>query len=459
MVKFDKLKFEMQRFHLAVEKELDVKKLNEKCLPRNFPLNAMGSADVVIVLSNGARFCPVVTGKVQKSSDLNEAFLQLLIYQLAIQRPCRLESDSSRLLGFIMDYEDSYIIDLSIGLWTDELPFKCQKIERYRASSLEERISFFDLLLRRLTQNLSNLNIELLTSSRSPTIRFPHSVGTLLGDCTHILKLTGAEVNTMISKLRAEFHTFEFYFGESYLTRSFEPDAQLLLKICGSIISGGMTSVEYFADFLKSATGELEHIKWNHVAIFKLFDSHPFVFSITNYVDGEDCSKSSVKDWWKNNRSLASHLYYTNIYQVALSALRIGYFHWDIRPQNILLNSKVGNEQFVIIDWESVIPIRMNEAVAAKLVFISTSDTTYFCEVVPIEMERNAKAALVVCERLMLTLSSLDSASVKPTISPTFFIEQLNLEENRTLLKSCLYLESMEPFLDTLMRQVLVSYV
>ena len=127
-----------------------------KCLPRNFPLTARDTADVV----NGARFCPVVTGEVQKSSDLKEAFLQLLIYQLGIQRPFRLESDSSQLLGFIMDYGDSYIIELSIGLWTDKLPVKCQKIEHYRASSLKERISFFDLLLRRLTQKISQILIS-----------------------------------------------------------------------------------------------------------------------------------------------------------------------------------------------------------------------------------------------------------------------------------------------------------
>ena len=440
-----------------MEKELNIRPSKVKNIPRNFPFCGRGKADVVVLLSDGALFCPVLIGELKKGSDLNSAFLQLLIYQLAIQRPCRLETDMSHLLGFIMDYEVAYIIDLKIGLWIDELPVKCQTIERYRANSLNERISFFDLLLRRLTQNLATSNtqnLEQLTGSRSPTFRFPHSVGTLLGDCTHILKLTGAEVNTMISKLRAEF-----YFGESDLTRSFEPDAQLLLKVCGSIISGGMLSETEFANFLKSATGELEHIKSNHIAVFKLFDRHPFVFSITKYIDSEDCSKSSVKDWWKNNRSLARQLYYKNVYQVALSALRIGYFHWDIRPQNILLNSKGGNEQFVIIDWESVIPIQMNEAVAAKLEFISTTDTTYFSEIAPIRMKDSARAALVVCERLMLTLSSLDSASVKPTISPTFFIEQLNLEENRTLLKSCLDLESMEPFLDTLMRQVLVSYV
>ena len=72
-------------------------------------------------------------------------------------------------------------------------------------------------------------------------------------------------------------------------------------------------------------------------------------------------------------------------------------------------------------------------------------------------MELSAQAALVMCERLVLNLSFLDSDLLKPTISATFFIEKI--EENKTRLESYLNLESLEPFLNTLMLQVLVSHV
>ena len=308
-----------------------------------------------------ADFCPVIIGELKsKLSNLQSAFDQLLIYQLSRQRPYCIKSDSSQLLGFLMDYTDGYIIELTFGLWTSKKPVMCHRIERYRTKTLEQRIAFFETIFDRLTRGLGGIDLEQLTKPQSPTFRFP-PVGTLLDNFTHILKLSASELKRTISPIISSFGKhFEFYFGSANSVEILEADTQLLLKVCGSIISGGIINNTDFARLLSCASGKLDYLKDHYIAVFKVLPCHPYVFVIARYIEGEDCSNPSVAHWWKKNRSLARECFFKDVYQVAMEALRLGYFHWDIRASNIVLNLKDGKAQFFVIDWESVVSLELS---------------------------------------------------------------------------------------------------
>ena len=246
----------------------------------------------------------------------------------------------------------------------------CQKIERYETDTDTKRIAFFSELLNRLTQpstatelhnNFSAVDFEQLIEPQSPTIRFPSTFGTLFGNCTHILKLNGVELKSLMAKLKSSFSkSIKFNFGHLRSLNKVKHDAQLLLKVCGPMISGRIVNVVALAKFLNSASGKIKYLKTHHIAIFTLDYNHPFIFSVTNYIDGEDCSNLSVDNWWKENRKLARKLFYSNVYEVGIEALHAGYFHWDIRAENIILSPKEGdaNKQLVVIDWESGVPLQ-----------------------------------------------------------------------------------------------------
>ena len=51
--------------------------------------------------------------------------------------------------------------------------------------------------------------------------------------------------------------------------------------------------------------------------------------------------------------------FFEDVYQVAFEALDLKYFHWDIRPANIMFDDE--KKCFVIIDWESVVFISPDE--------------------------------------------------------------------------------------------------
>ena len=51
--------------------------------------------------------------------------------------------------------------------------------------------------------------------------------------------------------------------------------------------------------------------------------------------------------------------FFEDVFQVAFEALDLRYFHWNIRPANIMFDDE--KKCFVIIDWESVVFISYEE--------------------------------------------------------------------------------------------------
>ena len=423
-----------------------------KCfLSRNFKFTGRGKSDLVILLSHSSCYCPIVTGEAKTEllyENLHDYFYQLLVYQLALQRPCVLEKNSSMLLGFLIDYTDAYIIELTCGLWTDLSLVTCQKqVERYRVDTDKARLAFLKILVDRLVAKLETVDLERLTKPQSPTFRFPDGVGTLLGNFTHILKLNGAEMNILISNL--DHDLLKFHVGTIDQIRNLETGAQLLLKVGGQLISGGMNQIPDLKKLINGASGKLSYLKNHYIAIFNIFERHPFVFSIMYYIDGVDCSKPVVDYWWNENRSVARDSFYTNVYEVAMEALQNGFFHWDIRDCNIVFHSNDTNQPFVVIDWESVVSIEDKDA-DNYLDIASKELRDYWKQEMHIAISRSALAGLALCERLTVCVSKWES-----NISSKWFLEQLKLEDEKTKLTSYLNLQSLKPLLDTLMNRAL----
>ena len=107
------------------------------------------------------------------------------------------------------------------------------------------------------------------------------------------------------------------------------------------------------------------------------------------------------------------------------------------------------NKPFVVIDWESVVPIENFEAERC-LGIASKELQVYWNRVMNYAIERRALAGLALCEHLTVCLSKWET-----NISPEWFLEQLKLEDEKTKLTSYLKLQSLKPLLDTLMNRAL----
>ena len=70
---------------------------------------------------------PLVIGELKgkfPTNDKKSSFHQLLSYQLAVQRPFQVDENNgnSQMLGFMLDYNEGYIIELTFDKWTAEKP-------------------------------------------------------------------------------------------------------------------------------------------------------------------------------------------------------------------------------------------------------------------------------------------------------------------------------------------------
>ena len=79
-------------------------------------------------------------------------------------------------------------------------------------------------------------------------------------------------------------------------------------------------------------------------------------FSLSRRFTCITCENNQFKTAWAGqSMSPKLHLqlkrsFYNNVYLVAMAALECNFFHWDIRPANILFRQE--DSTFLIIDWE-----------------------------------------------------------------------------------------------------------
>lgn len=169
----------------------------------------------------------------------------------------------------------------------------------------------------------------------------------------------------------------------------------MVLKVYGQQLSGGLKSHLHLPQLLRLY---LTGITDRYIAVFKIRDDHPFVFSITRYVEGSNCRSqlSSIKRWWSENQQEARERFFSDVYRVAFTAIRRGYFHWDVRLKNILFTN---DKRFVIIDLESVVAIDQNVGD-----FFNTNNSGLLKFMTEQRLTYKVKVCLVMFERLLQCL-------------------------------------------------------
>lgn len=75
-------------------------------------------------------------------------------------------------------------------------------------------------------------------------------------------------------------------------------------------------------------------------------------FALTRHISGEKCSSETFRQWWQTNRETAAAAFFNDVFAVALEAIALGFYHWDIRAANLICN--MATSQFYILDWESL---------------------------------------------------------------------------------------------------------
>ena len=71
-------------------------------------------------------------------------------------------------------------------------------------------------------------------------------------------------MNTLICNLNSHFKNMKFYLGNVKEIEKLESGAQLLLKVGGELISGGMNSLFAFEELINGASGKLSYLKNNY---------------------------------------------------------------------------------------------------------------------------------------------------------------------------------------------------
>ena len=131
--------------------------------------------------------------------------------------------------------------------------------------------------------------------------------------------------------------------------------------------------------------------------MYTIYDKPGICFALTRYLPYQKCSSEKFARCWSDNRKTAATAFLEQVFAVALEAIENGYYHWDIRPSNLLFKKMKENEiEFYILDWDSLSKVRDAKQLSAAAehhttrVKISTSPALF-----------TLAAELSLCERLL----------------------------------------------------------
>lgn len=387
------------------------------------------------------------------------------------------ETRSPLLLGFLLDAELAYKFELSFGCWTDDRPVLCESINCYRIGNHKKPdvkllVNFLSLILKRLTDELTDDFLrEQVANNRIPLFRFPPSRGEFLrlpdhprfNEVIHLLRISQRDFQNELSNYFNSNEDLIVYFPQStdglrttHLppeccrsdspsllssaahsaassvgsseAQSADPETvpKWLLKVYGHKLSGGLVSLFHLPRLLNS--NRLPFLTNRYKAVFKIKDNHPFVFSISEWVEGNDCLSRlrDVQNWWEENRQEAREVFFKDVVQVAFEAIRLGFYHWDVRLLNILFTNE---KRFVIIDWESVVGIEESGN------FLEMKDTNLQSLASELSLSFEAKAYLGMFERLISCLNAFGEKLV-PSWMKTFKVDDLEQGRARMFLEN-----------------------
>ena len=308
---------------------------------------------------------PIAIGEIKighlLASNFENTCYQLLYYQLAVQRPLLRSSSQSDqiLLGFVMDSIEAAIIELNVNSWTSSRPLDPIHIERFDVRNTDQRIKFFSMLLLRVLNALTIVNA--IKRLKQPLLLFGPEINKIHDINQCIIKTSSTLLEPFVQKFnKSPDSRLIFLCEEAEQKLILPPNTDLVFKVFGELFSGGMYSETLRGLLILLILARLrpklsERLHWLYVALFKVIDNHPFRFAITRFVSGTVCSDSHVMNLWKENEQSMGSCFFTDVYEVAIEALDLGFYHWDIRLPNIIFDNDENNQRFVIIDWESIV--------------------------------------------------------------------------------------------------------
>ena len=359
---------------------------------------------------------PFVIGELKtrlKVENDDGAFYQLLSYQLAVQRPFLVEKEKrcSKMLGFLLDYTDGYIIELSFGEWTSPKPVTCTYINHYSTlfsiHNLHNIVGFLASIIDRLPLHGAD-SIAPLIVEPAPLFYFPWPTqGT-----------RSSEQHPHISKYNhiciVEWDTISTWklstgrgFDNSTLFSVPDRHSKVVIKVSAPFMSGecDQHEIDSLKKLLEVQSAKLRFLKELYVTFYITVWYNRFFFSITHLINGPRVMDLDFEFWRSENSKKAKQLFFDDVYQVAMEAVEHQVLHWDIRPENVLFDRS--RNRLIVIDWESVIPICPKYVDQIKIFLGSDNDHSSLYTKLAGPDEMRIFAALVLCEILMNQFSML----------------------------------------------------
>ena len=243
---------------------------------------------------------------------------------------------------------------------------KAIQIEKFaidRSTLVRDCYLFFHKLLAQLTTALSKLeqsDYETLTALRSPTIRYRPAtpMAPPAQFPSYILPIQKRDFisnrNTWFTNDRKRFE-----FDESM--PSVNDDDWLVLKACAKLLSGSWSERDQMRNFLdmcsklRNESSLKIFIKKLYLGVYTVNDRRGICFALTRYLPYKKCSTEEFAQWWRANRQIAATAFVEHVFKVAFEAIESGFYHWDIRPANLLFEQINENEiRFYTLDWDSL---------------------------------------------------------------------------------------------------------
>ena len=268
-----------------------------------------------------------------------------------------------------------------------------EKFALHRSTFVRNCYLIFRELLREITSGLEQSDFKILTARRSPTIRYPPAtplVRPFDKFPSFILPIQKRDFN---SNKNTWFLNKRVCFEFEQSLRSVKDDDWLVLKVCAKLLSGGWSHLNQLKNFLRMCNELKDTSSLKKLIVEKLYlgvytNSTPVCFALTRYLPMK-CSSVDFFLWWSANRTNSLIAFVDQVLAVALEAIENDYYHWDIRPANLLFEKK--ENRFYILDWDSLLQVGEGEFTEpAKLLDGKISLLPY-----------TLKTELTLCERLL----------------------------------------------------------
>ena len=269
------------------------------------------------------------------------------------------------------------------------------QIERFaidRSTLVRDCYLFFHKLLDDLRTELSKLeqsDYETLTALRSPTIRYRPATPLVASFDKFQSYILPIQKRDFIPKKDKWFYNDHKRFEFDKSMPSVKDDDWLVLKACAKMLSGSWSNQDQLRNFLETCSKLPDDSRLKKLIVDKLYlgvysvnDIKSIRFALTRYLPYKKCSTEEFAQLWRDNRKRAATAFVEHVFKVAFEAIEKEFYHWDIRPANLLFEQINKDEiRFYILDWDSLLKVDDDDAslqysIAAAALKLTTRSPT-----------------------------------------------------------------------------------